>query len=88
MTANRQTNPEQEYTAAELAGDWWWVDDRMDAVPVGGRVGYETLTWGDGRKVRAWRLEASNGLRSIYRYVDPEMRFRLVPVGIPISEQN
>lgn len=66
-----------EYTAWELAADWWWNELGYDAVPVGGRSRYETATIGEGRLVRLWRLDTSDGLKEVYRYVGADTRFTL-----------
>lgn len=70
----------REYTAAELASDWWWNELGYFAVVVGGRANYEAVSWPERRSatVRLGRLDVKRGLRGIYRYVDPDTRMRLV----------
>lgn len=76
-------DPAREYTAWELAGDWWWVDVPLWAVQVGGSVRWETAAvsdGGSGATVRLDRLQIlpDNKLRAVQRYVSPDTRFRLV----------
>jgi len=69
----------KEYTAWELAGDSWWEELNYSAQIVGGRALYELAGVQNGRLVRLGRLDTSKGRpHSIYRYVDPDTRMRLV----------
>src|SRR4051812_12673407 len=77
MTSQAARNPDREFTAWELAGEWWWLD-RYQAVIVGGRAGYETATATRNSQVA---LRRADGLHRITRYVGPDTRMRLRPLG-------
>lgn len=72
------------YTAWQLAADWEWMDAGLEAVRVGGRVAWETVTCtkgGDGQTVRLSRLETRNGLRAVNEHVSPDTPMRLRKIG-------
>jgi hypothetical protein len=74
---------EREYTAWELAADWWWEDAGYKARVAGGRVLWEEVVHNDTTQtktdnVRLGRIESGGGLQTFYRYVKPETRMYLV----------
>lgn len=70
------------YTAAELAGDWWWNELGYEAVYAGGRMRYETVAWPEraSKNVRVGRIALSPSGKPypIYRYISPDTKMRLV----------
>lgn len=70
------------YTAWELCADWEWVDAGFMAITAHkGRVEWETATatkGSYGKLVCLCRLDTSNGLRTVARYVKPDTKMRLV----------
>jgi hypothetical protein len=69
----------KEYTAWELAADWWWIELGYFAVVVGGRQSYDEVTATRNDAVRLSRLYATTtAIRQINRYVNPELSMRLV----------
>jgi len=81
-------NPKAKFTAWQLAGDWWWVDEYV-AILVNGKLKYETATatkGGTGKKVALRRVKTiNNRLTTITRYVHPHTLMILEPVENPIT---
>lgn len=82
----------REYTAMELAGDWWWVGRyAIEIVPApGGRLRpycrYETATapeGGNGRWVQLRRMVIRRGFwpRTVVRSVGARRKLRLISIA-------
>jgi hypothetical protein len=79
--ATGEYDDSKEYTAWELAADWWWVELGYDAVIVGGNARYENATVTRNSSVKLSKLDADLiSLCQINRYVNSDTKMRLVRI--------